>query len=644
MTQLASLSDDLVQVVVGKSVTLVTVQLPVLKWFNEQSAPVATPIPKLVEALGISGTMARKVIHSLVKRGLLVAIDRTMARRYFISETGKAFLAAPETTKIERDQRTERMIAFLLLVCRQPNRCLKSVQGKQINALMPKDLRFDYSPNMNKVSCQAERTGWACRTDDGIMMTEAGMTWLVEQGCRIPEPGEAAPPDLPLQKAPVITPSELPPALQELVAALSDGSIFDMNGSATAVFARMLGIDTAALTNRVSRAVSRGVLAAPLVMGKRTYEYRLPYQASRASELRQPKAAAAMLPSSLGTIASHNESPRPTLLKSTEVVPAPMRMLWRGRLPQGVISVIAGEPGKGKSTLMATISAELSRQGITSIIASQEDNPSTVIRPRLDVAGADLERVHLISEDTQLVFPEHLEVLRGMINDTGAKLVSFDPFSGYFGSDRAMHKRQTLMELAKLARELNCAILGLHHTIKGDGKTAIELLGGPTSGLSGAARAVYLYGNDPNDCDRRALGCVKVNGFEMPATLTIEHTTVDYRGTDGAKLQAGRLKIRREINASARSLMYQGRINTTRDQECAEWLTELLVKSDFTLEIPTVRLAAESQGFSWPTVLRVSVALEIEKSSVGDDNDSIETWSLAPDHPLRQVESDDTAG
>jgi hypothetical protein len=76
-----------------------------------------------------------------------------------------------------------------------------------------------------------------------------------------------------------------------------------------------------------------------------------------------------------------------------------------------------------------------------------------------------------------------------------------DPIGAHFRPERLAHDRPTLRQLGAVAREAQCAILAIHHTTKlGD-------VGGPNSGLLGTARAVYVYGYDPDDEDRRALSC-----------------------------------------------------------------------------------------------------------------------------------------
>src|SRR5205809_82697 len=79
----------------------------------------------------------------------------------------------------------------------------------------------------------------------------------------------------------------------------------------------------------------------------------------------------------------------------------PVQWLWPGWLARGVLTLLDGDPGLGKSTLAAELAARVSRgdeqqpaAGV--LILSAEDDPARVIRPRLEAAGADLRRILLL--------------------------------------------------------------------------------------------------------------------------------------------------------------------------------------------------------------------------------------------------------
>src|SRR5262249_31733160 len=92
-----------------------------------------------------------------------------------------------------------------------------------------------------------------------------------------------------------------------------------------------------------------------------------------------------------------------SLVPLNDVAPAAVRWLWRGWVPLGKVTVLDGDAGLGKSTLLLDLAARVStgaempdgtpgpRAGV--VVVSAEDGLGDTIRPRLEAAGADLRRV-----------------------------------------------------------------------------------------------------------------------------------------------------------------------------------------------------------------------------------------------------------
>lgn len=315
-------------------------------------------------------------------------------------------------------------------------------------------------------------------------------------------------------------------------------------------------------------------------------------------------------------------------ITASEVPARPMSMMWRNRIPRATMTVIAGAPGQGKSSLIALITAELSRQGGVVLLSNSEDDPWAVTRPRLDVAGAILERVHLIPPESAPQLPRELPALKAMVVDTGATCLVLDPVAAHFRPERLVHDRPSLRQLVQLARETHCAVIAVHHTTK------VGEVGGPNAGLIGTARAVYIYGYDPADEDRRALSCVKINGVDAPPALIFEHETVEY-DADGQAVEAGRLRKVRESNAKA--ARRRGRRDEHREAACHTWLSEYLAAGvDFSRASMEIRAAGRAEGFGWETLRRAKTTLEVDARRVGGYGAAGHwVWRLPDDHPLR---------
>src|SRR5215204_928320 len=78
-----------------------------------------------------------------------------------------------------------------------------------------------------------------------------------------------------------------------------------------------------------------------------------------------------------------------------------LRYLEPGRVPLGLVTVVGGYGGLGKSQYTCLLAARLSRgeygEPAASMIATAEDSPTTTVQPRLRAVQADLELVHFIT-------------------------------------------------------------------------------------------------------------------------------------------------------------------------------------------------------------------------------------------------------
>lgn len=233
------------------------------------------------------------------------------------------------------------------------------------------------------------------------------------------------------------------------------------------------------------------------------------------------------------------------------VTPRRVRWLWPGRIPDGKLTVIEGDPGSGKTLIVgADLAARIStgapmpdgvpgQQG-TVIVASAEDDPEDTIVPRLIAAGADLRRVKLLDgvridgEDKPAVFPRDVYALERMIVECGAVMVVIDPLMAFLPSrrDTDSHSdqdaRTVLRPLRDVASRTGCAIVVIRHLNKGQGSRAIYR-GGGSIGIIAQARAGFVVADETDDdgapTGRQVLACVKMNLAPKPATLAYRIVT-----------------------------------------------------------------------------------------------------------------------
>ena len=227
------------------------------------------------------------------------------------------------------------------------------------------------------------------------------------------------------------------------------------------------------------------------------------------------------------------------VLNASDVAPKPISWLWRNRIPAGKFSILAGDPGLGKSYLTLDLAARITHGGKwpdgddveqgNVLIISVEDGLADTIRPRLDNLGADVRRIRLSSgmvrsdEDRKsLSLVDHLLELETEITSNGIKLCILDPILAFMGSKdthRSSDVRAVLAPLAEMADTTGCAILAIIHLNKKSGEfNSIYRLTGSLD-FSAAARSIMFVAKHPEDENRRVFVVGKANLSTVPDGL-----------------------------------------------------------------------------------------------------------------------------
>ncbi len=206
------------------------------------------------------------------------------------------------------------------------------------------------------------------------------------------------------------------------------------------------------------------------------------------------------------------------LIQMSEVQTEEVKWLWPPYVPLGKLTIVQGDPGEGKTTLVLAVIASLTRgeplpecaeaaPPMTVIYQTAEDGLADTIKPRLEAMGADCSRVFVIDESRKelSMLDERLEKA---VHETGARLVVLDPMQAYLGSDVDMHRaneiRPILKRVSAMAEQNNCAVILVGHMNKAQGlKAGYRGLG--SIDFRAAARSVLLVGRTKDNPSVRVM-------------------------------------------------------------------------------------------------------------------------------------------
>lgn len=171
---------------------------------------------------------------------------------------------------------------------------------------------------------------------------------------------------------------------------------------------------------------------------------------------------------------------------------------------------------------------------ISVIYQTAEDGLADTVKPRLELAEADCERIIVIDEsDKSLSMVD--ERLEEAIVRTGAGLLILDPIQAYLGGgmdmNRANEARDMTKKLGVLAEKTKCAIILIGHMNKASGNKAVYR-GMGSIDFFAVARSVLLVGRIEGEANTRAVVQIKNNlaAFGHPKAFALSEEGFQWIG------------------------------------------------------------------------------------------------------------------
>lgn len=304
-------------------------------------------------------------------------------------------------------------------------------------------------------------------------------------------------------------------------------------------------------------------------------------------------------------------------------------------IPFGKVTIIQGDPGEGKTTMVLQIIAKLTKgeaifprqeqkieekngaempvdsnvdnlmEPVNVIYQTAEDGLGDTIKPRLLAAGADCSRVLVIDDREQPLTMLDIRLEEAIVQ-TKARLVVLDPIQGFLGAEVDMHRaneiRPLMKRVAVLAEKYHCAIILIGHMNKNsNGKSSYRGLG--SIDFQAAARSVLIVGRIKDEPEVRVVCHVK-------SSLAPEGKSIAFRlDKDNGFEWIG------EYDISADDLL-SGDSRGQKSRKAKEFLLEIL--ADGGMAQKKIEEEAEKRGIKKKTLRNAKLELEMDSVKRGN--------------------------
>lgn len=203
-------------------------------------------------------------------------------------------------------------------------------------------------------------------------------------------------------------------------------------------------------------------------------------------------------------------------------------------IPRGALTMLDGHPGQGKSLITTHLCGAITTGGRFAgsyplrrgrvLFLAPEDDADRVLRPRLEMHGADLKKIRFMAQ-LHCLDEYGRSLLRKEIIDYPPELVVIDPLPPFMAEDtnnyKATEVRAFMQPLALLAREMDIAIVLVRHLRKGGSAFAIEAGQGSMDFIATVRSGLIVFSH-PADPTTKVLAHAKANWSAPGPSLTFE--------------------------------------------------------------------------------------------------------------------------
>lgn len=307
-------------------------------------------------------------------------------------------------------------------------------------------------------------------------------------------------------------------------------------------------------------------------------------------------------PTSTGAV----QNGRHVLFPEVERIARSTRWIWgeghSGWIPRGTLTLLAGREGGGKSTLLAWVTARLTRGDLPGVYhgqprrvlyAATEDSWPETITPRLIAAGANLDLVRRVAVATEDGVTDRITLpvdVRGLVEgiralgDPAVAALMLDPALSFIddkiSTNRAQELRTALEPLVRAAEDARMAVVGLVHFNKTQDTDLNSMIAGSRAWPE-VARSVLACAWD-DEADQYVLSQSKNsrNRKVQSISYTLQDTVVAGVDDDGQPddIHVGRVLFGDTAGTDAEAVIQRrpNRGNQHRANSAADQILQLL--------------------------------------------------------------------
>lgn len=313
--------------------------------------------------------------------------------------------------------------------------------------------------------------------------------------------------------------------------------------------------------------------------------------------------------------------------------------IWKPYLARGVVTILEGDPGLGKSYLAQMIAGSIATgrrimspvKGAPKVEGSVvyfdiENAAGNTTKPRLVQNGFKNfhGRYHVVQQPFSIDDDEALDIVYEEMEKLKPSLVVFDTLNTYIGkadTHKASEVAQAFGIFQQISKDFNCSVLVLRHLVKGGGSAIYR--GQGSIAFTGSARVVMSVGVDPEDTDTRAMAITKINIGKAPQAMTFriegrENDKSEFIWGDFVNLSA------QEILDAAGAARAEGK-QGTGIQDAMEFLESTITGA--AVEVGKLYRMAEQRSVSRKMIDRAASKMQVKKKV----KKGVERWSIKED-------------